>query len=102
MFFAERIDLGANLIANATCSLQAFLVCPREFRRIVEWPMQPSGDCRENRTPSSLGLATNCYYKLKHLSRLPNIENALRCVLGDINSELQKRFHDQWIDGAWF
>jgi hypothetical protein len=39
MFFAERIDLGTDLIADVTCSLQALLVRAGEFRRVVKRPV---------------------------------------------------------------
>jgi hypothetical protein len=39
MFFAERIDPGTNLIANATRFLQAFFVSAGEFGRIVKRPV---------------------------------------------------------------
>src|SRR5436190_24396510 len=102
MFFAERIDLGANFIANATCFLQALLVRAGEFRRIVKRPVQPSSDASKNWTTFSLDVTTHCHHKLEYLSGCPNVENALRCALRDIDSELQKRFHDQRIDRAWF
>ncbi len=87
MFFAERIDPGTDLIADATCSLQSSLVRPGEFGRIVKRPVQASSDARKNRTTFSLGFAANRHDELEYLSRFPNIENTLRCVPGDIDSE---------------
>src|SRR6266545_6224123 len=102
VFFAERIDPGTNLIADSACSCQPFLVRAREFGRIVERPVQPGSDASKNWTTFSLNVTTHCHHKWEYLSGCPNVENALRCVLRDINSELQKRFHDQRIDCAWF
>src|SRR5882762_7997987 len=101
MFFAERIDLGTNLIANATCSLQTLLVCAGEFRRIGKRPVQPGSDAWENWATFSFSFATHGHHELEYLSRLPNIENALR-RLRDIDSEFVKRLDDQWIDCARF
>jgi len=48
----KRIDLAANLIANATRFLQALLVRAGEFRRIVERPVNRVVTPGKNRQPS--------------------------------------------------
>src|SRR5438552_507331 len=83
-----------DLIADATYSLQLFLVRAREFGRIVKRPVQASSDARKNRTTFSLGFAANRHDELEYLSRFPNIENALRCVHRDIDSDLLKCLHN--------
>ena len=100
MFVAERIDPGTDLIADSTCPLQAFLVGPCEFGRIVKWPVQPSSYAVENWTTFSLGLTANRHHELEYLSGFPNVEDALRYVLRDIDSEFLKRLNGQWIDCA--
>jgi len=101
MLLAKRIYFRVDLIAYPTCFLQPFFVRACEFGGIVKWPVQSSSERRENWTTFGLGFATNCDHELEHLSGLPNIENALCRVLGDIDSELTKRFHGEWIDCAW-
>src|SRR3954453_14440098 len=102
MFFAERIDLGANLIANATRFLQALIVRASEFRRIIERPVQSGSDSWKNRTTFTFRFATHRHHELEYLSRLPNVENALRRIFRDIDPEFAKCLHSQWIDRAGF
>src|SRR5205814_9736191 len=102
MFFADRIDLAAHLLANATRFLQALLVRAAEFRKLVERPVQPGSDSWKNRATFSFGFATHRHHELEYLSRLPNIENAPRRILRDIDSEFAKCLHNQWIDRAGF
>src|SRR5437867_1591443 len=102
MFFAERIDPGTDLVADTTGSLQPLLVSTGEFGRIVKRPVQASSDARKNRTTFRFSFATHGHDELEYLSRLPNIEDAPRRILRDIDSEFVKRLHDEWIDCAWF
>jgi hypothetical protein len=57
--------------------------------------VQPGSDAGKNWTTFSLGLATHRHDKLEYLSGYPNIENALRRVHRNIDSELLKRLHGQ-------
>lgn len=93
MFFAERSDPGANLIADLTHPFQPYLACTGEFRGIVEGPVQPASNAGKNWTTFSFGFATDRHHKLKYLSGDPNIEGTLRRVLRYVDFELPKRLH---------
>ena len=68
MLAAERIDLGLNLVADATRLRQPFLVRAGEFRRIVEGPMKSGSDTWKDWTAFCFRFATDGDDKLKHLT----------------------------------
>ena len=91
-----------DLIADATCSLQLFLVRAREFGRIVKRPVQASSDARKNRTTLGSALVADSDYVGEQFAQFENIEYGLSLILRNIDPDLAHCFDGQRVERSRF